>query len=69
MPHRAQADPGALIDQSLLTAVTVIDDIMRLTPVEQLHADGAEQVLGQPPEGDDVFGEWNRKSVRWQLGF
>lgn len=68
LPHRAHAEPGDLIDRALVAGAELIDEIMRVTPVERLLPADASELRELPPEGDDVFSEWNRKSIRWQLG-
>ncbi len=68
LPHRAHADPGVLLDRLFIGAVNLIDELMRLTPVDRLPgADLISDVAG-PPNDDGIFDTWTRQSIRWQLG-
>jgi hypothetical protein len=68
IPHRAHADPGVLLDRVVVRALELIDDLMRLTPIERLlDANIPPESLG-PPDDQGIFDQWTRQSIRWQLG-
>ncbi len=67
LPDRIHADPGMLLDAVFARTLFVLNELMRLTPVE-----GLDRVSLAPedqfPPTDGPFEEWMRHSVRWQLG-
>lgn len=67
MPPRAHADPGHLVDQAVRVAASLVDEVMRRTPVERLAPEGGPPLRDAPPDGDEVFSQWNCHSVLWQL--
>jgi hypothetical protein len=69
IPHRAHADPGVLMDRLFVGALELINELMRLTPVERLNGADLEDGADGPPDDDHIFDSWTRQSIRWQLGF
>lgn len=69
LPHRAHADPGVLLDRLFVGAVDLIDELIRLTPVDRLPGAKLDTDADGPPDDDGVFDAWTRQSIRWQLGF
>jgi hypothetical protein len=68
IPHRAHADPGVLLDRVVVRALELIDELMRLTPVERLLDGKLETESRGPPDDQGIFDQWTRQSIRWQLG-
>lgn len=68
IPDRFHVEPGTLIERVVIETVGVLNELMSLTPVEQLPGSHLAEGHGGPPD-DHVFGEANRLSIRWQLGF
>jgi hypothetical protein len=67
-------DPGAFIERLIPSVVTLLNEAMQKTPVEQLAHVHVTSASSQPPTpsrpgGADIFSERNRMSIRWQLGF
>lgn len=69
IPHRAHADPGVLLERMFVRTLNLIDELMRLTPVERLRGAKRDSGAPGPPEHDGIFDAWTRQSIRWQLGF
>jgi len=67
IPDRFHVDPGVLIERVLVETLAVLNELMSLTPVENLAGTDLSDHQGSPPD-DDVFAEHNRLSIRWQLG-
>ncbi len=67
LPDRIHADPGMLLDAIFGRTIVLLNDLMRLTPVERL-----DDVYLAPEDdaspSDGPFEPWSRDSVRWQLG-
>lgn len=66
-----EVNPGILVDRIFEEVIILLNDIMRHTPVDRLsHIEKANK-SNKPP--DDKFGEpfseWDRTTIRWQLGF
>ena len=67
LPNRVHADPATLLDAIFVRAVSLLDQLMRETPVERLS--GALETAGtKPPRNDRIFGGRQRQSIRLQLG-
>jgi hypothetical protein len=67
LPDRIHADPGLLLDALFSRALELLDELMRLTPVERLEGVSIAPEHHHPPS-DGGFDEWSRTSIRWQLG-
>ena len=73
-PYRWLVDPGVFIEQLLPRVLTMLNEVMDKTPVEQLSQVHLTQADRQPPApnpasgGMDEFSERSRLSIRWQLG-
>jgi hypothetical protein len=66
------ADPGLLLERLFPRITDLLDKLMRLTPVEHLLGVKLQPSDLQPPGGaaiSEMFGEPQRLSIRWQLGF
>jgi hypothetical protein len=66
------ADPGLLLEGLFPRITSLLDTFMRLTPVEQLPGVDLQPSDLEPPGGaaiTEIFGEPQRLSIRWQLGF
>lgn len=66
-----EVNPGILVDRIFEEVVALLNDIMKSTPIDRLsHIEKANKSNKLP---DDKFGEpfseWNRTTIRWQLGF
>jgi hypothetical protein len=74
-PNRWLVNPGVFIEQLLPRVLTMLNEVMDKTPVERLSHVNLTPADRQPPGPDpraggmDTFGERNRLSIRWQLGF
>lgn len=71
-PNLNEIKPGVLVDKLFEEVVVLLNNIMKNTPVETLdHLDDTHRHTGPPNENKsgDPFSEWNRKTIRWQLGF
>lgn len=75
LPGRVHLDPGEFVDRLFGEVMTVLNELMRETPVEQLpHVSLAPSELRPPgPRMDrsgslDTFHPGIRTSIRWQLG-
>ena len=68
LPDRVHADPGTLLDAIFVRTVALLDQLVRMTPVERLA--GRTPLSGDPtpPPDDAIFGDQQRKSIRLQLG-
>jgi len=70
-----EVNPATLVDKLFEEVVILVNDLMRATPVEKLsHVQAANLTNMPPPPKDnhptsDTFSEWNRLTIRWQLGF
>jgi hypothetical protein len=67
LPGRYHADPGVLIDQIFRAILTVLNDLMAATPVENLPGVALEANDSLPP-ADGPFSAHTGASVRLQLG-
>lgn len=65
-----EVDPGKLVDKLVSEVATLLNDLMRETPVEKLdHLKGvALKSEPDPQKAYDPFSEWSRINIRWQLG-
>lgn len=67
--------PVLLVDRLMEECIKLINDIMKATPVERLPHIEKANLQNEPPRDEpdrgilDTFSEWNRKAIRWQLGF
>lgn len=63
---RVHADPGVLLDRVIACCLELLDDRMRLTPVELLVTSRSPRRICIPTGGE--FDERVRTTIRWQLG-
>lgn len=66
-----EVQPGVLVDKLFEEVLTLLNDIMKNTPVENLDHLDDSSILTGPPNADkpgDPFSEWHRKTIGWQLG-
>jgi hypothetical protein len=68
LDERAHADPALLLDATFEAAISLLDGLMKATPVERLNGVTASSEHEAPPPDDPVFDERSRQSIRWQLG-
>jgi hypothetical protein len=67
--------PGILVDKLMEECVKLLNAIMKATPVERLSHIEKVNLQNEPPVDEDspgmldIFSEWNRRAIRWQLGF
>lgn len=67
--------PGLLVDKLMEECIKLLNAIMKATPVERLSHIERANLQNEPPTDEasrgtlDIFSEWNRKAIRWQLGF
>lgn len=47
---------------------TLIDDLMRPTPIERLVDGKRETKSLDPPDDQGIVDQWTRQSIGWQLG-
>ena len=70
IPGRLHADPATLLERLLPAIIKLLNDLMDATPVEDLPGVSLTPgKLGPPQERNSSFGERERLSIRWQLGF
>jgi hypothetical protein len=76
LPGRVHLDPGEFVDRLFGEVLTVLNQLIRETPVERLpHVSLAPSDLGPPGPrmnrsgAPDTFHPGIRTSIRWQLGF
>lgn len=70
IPGRWDADPGTLVEKLMPHVFDLLNNLMKLTPVEQLsHVSLTPDDELPPPDPQGPFNERGRKSIRWQLGF
>ena len=67
-------DPGLFMERIVPKVIALLNEVMAATPVEHLQHVRLTAASGQPPSPQragqaDTFGERNRLSIRWQLGF
>jgi len=73
-PGHDNIQPALLVDMLIEQAIALLNDVMKETPVERLSNIEAANLTNKPPKPDgdkqrgDVFSEWNRLVIRWQLG-
>jgi hypothetical protein len=67
LPERLHADPGVLLDAIFARTTVLLNELMRLTPVERLDDVALEPAHHEPPS-DGPFDAWSRRTIRWQLG-
>ena len=68
----ALVDPAAFVERFLPHVLTLLEAVMALTPVERLNpapATGRPSIVARRTGTADWYGERNRLSIRWQLGF
>jgi len=67
LPDRLHTDPAELLDAVFTRTIVLLNDLMRLTPIERLQG-----VCLAPDEqavpSDGPFEALDRESIRWQLG-
>ncbi len=68
LPGRLHAEPGVLLERLLPAVIELLNELMTGTPVETLSGVSLKDCGSATPSRDDVFGERQRHSVRWQLG-
>lgn len=66
-----EVNPGILVDKLFEEVAKLLNDIMKNTPVEKLSYIEKAKKTNSPPDDKpgDPFSEWNRTTIRWQLGF
>lgn len=73
IPGRNLIEPGVLLDKLFELAVNMLNEIMKVTPVEKLPNLDLNNITYEPfvkdKKGFDDFSEESRKNIRWQLGF
>jgi len=67
LPERIHADPGQLLDALLARMLELLNELMRLTPVERLEGVSLAPEDELPPASGG-FEDWSRSSIRRQLG-
>jgi hypothetical protein len=67
LPGRIHADPGVLLDALFAMTLELLNELMRLTPVEHLDGVSLSPEHEHPPT-DSPFDERSGRSIRWQLG-
>lgn len=74
VPWRLSLDPGVFIDRLFDSVLTLLDNLMKHTPVERLpHVRLAPSDVVPPAALNtrgtkDHFAPWIRRSIRWQIG-
>lgn len=74
-PGHDNIQPGLLVDKLMEECIKILNAIMKATPVERLSHIEKANLQNEPPAENpsremlDIFSEWNRKAIRWQLGF
>ena len=68
IPGRLHAEPDLLLERLLPAVIELLNELMATTPVENLSGVSLTPEKHSPPR-DSPFGERERSSVRWQLGF
>jgi len=70
IPGLTHVDPGVIVERLFETVVPLLDQLIKLTPVERLAGVALTPEQLAPPEGVNGrwFQPWMRKSIRWQLG-
>jgi hypothetical protein len=75
LPGKSHIEPAVLIDRLFEEVITLLNDLMRETPVELLPGvtltpDDKKPPVDNPDRGQlNTFSENNRLAIRWQLGF
>jgi hypothetical protein len=67
LPERIHADPGVLLDALFAMTLDLLNELMRLTPVERLDGVSLSREHELPPP-ENPFDEHSRNSIRLQLG-
>jgi hypothetical protein len=67
MPGQLWADPFVLIDQMIVQATMALDELLQVTPIEQLLPPNTDLPTG-PPAGKLIWSEHFRRNIRRQLG-
>jgi hypothetical protein len=67
LPDRVHADPGVLLDRVMVCCLELLNEVMRLTPVERLDDVVLTEKDLHPPAGPE-FDEHVRATISWQLG-
>lgn len=71
LPDRVFVDSAMLLEQLLPRVLCLLNDVMRLTPVEALTGVQLTQEQCGPPTGSPATNSFSaeaRQSIRWQLG-
>ena len=69
-PGRLYADPATLLERLLPAIIELLNGLMDATPVEDLPGVSLTPSKLRPPQDRNTpFGERERLSIRWQLGF
>jgi hypothetical protein len=70
IPGRLLAEPDILLERLLPSVIQLLNELMAATPVENLSGVSLTPEKHSPPQDrNGPFGERERSSVRWQLGF
>lgn len=68
MQDRSHADIRVLVEHLLPASILVLNELLRLTPVERLGVDTSGDAFSEPTGSDSPFAEQIRLRIRWQLG-
>jgi|ERR1022692_892412 hypothetical protein len=70
IPGRLHAEPAVLLERLLPAIIKLLNELMTATPVEDLSGVSLTPEKHAPPQDrNSPFGERERLSIRWQLGF
>jgi len=70
IPGRLHAGPAVLLERLLPAIIKLLNELMAATPVEDLSGVALKPERHAPPQDrNSPFGERERLSIRWQLGF
>jgi hypothetical protein len=70
IPGRLHAEPAILLERLLPATIKLLNELMAATPVEDLSGVSLTPEKHAPPQDrNSPFGERERLSIRWQLGF
>lgn len=68
IPDRSHADIRVLVERLLPACLNVLDELLRLTPVEKLNVDPALVTTRPPDDTNSPFAPIRRQLIQWQLG-
>jgi len=67
-PGMLHADPHTFLEALFPATLTLLNDLLAATPMEQLPGYSLADEDTRPPEGEGMYGPKARDSIRWQLG-